>query len=503
MSGTISELQLTDFSGGLNLRDAPSEMTPNQSPALLNVTLDNRGAVVKRLGFTLVSTPPGSPTSVNQNAYFWPSGNKMIFKFGTKLYSLSGVTLTLIHTFTDDSHVDFADFLGELIVIHETDAVLSWTGVALDALVAVANSPRGLTIETWQNALWCAGNPLNNTLVTRSDLGAITFPVDVAAGLVTVNMRDVNDQKVINLTAAGWDGLLACKDDVIHRIEDPSTGGYVTINRDMGTVSNKSVIAYDGIFFTLNDRGIAASNGLRAFKLISDKIEPIFANNQINLNLKDNWCTGVFDDRLFFNISQTGGTENDLMIEFKPEHQFFVTHDIKAQAMAQAHEDSRLTYHVNASLVFQTFNGGSDNGVAIESVFQTAWFQPAGFHKSRWRRMRLQGRSADAGLTMNVLKDFEVGEPDEAGTVVPIDLTYPTVTWDSTTWLGSVWAGTRQERFDATPGVGVGRSISLVFTETSELTETTPKLNVTGSAQTVGAWSINAVMLSYVPLGLS
>ena len=494
MPGSIQELQLFDFSGGLNLRDAPSEMQDNEAPSLNNVTLDNKGAIVKRLGYTLVDSGTGT---TNQNVYFWPSGGRLILKTGTNLYELTGSTLSLIHTFSNDSHVDFADFLSLLVVIHEADGVLTWTGAG--ALSAVANSPNGLTIEAWQNALWCAGNPTDNTLVTRSDLGAATFPVDAAAGLVTVNLRDVNDQKVINLEAAGWDGLLAFKDDVIHRIEDATTGANVTINRDIGTASNKSVVAHDGVYYTLSDQGVAASRGLQEFKLITEKVEPLFDNAQVNGGVKENWCAGLFRDRLLFCFAKAASSVNDLMLEWKSHPGFFVTHDIQAQAMAETHEDTRLTYHVAGNNLHLTFDGGDDNGAPIESFYQTSWFQPAEFHKGRWRRMRLQGRAAGPELLMFVRKDFDIS----GGQQVDIDLTADSETWGSTTWGGSVWAGANQERFDNVHGVGVGRSISFVFAETSSLVANTPPLNEGGASQQVGAWAINAVMLSYIPLGLS
>lgn len=42
---------LARFDGGLNLRDAPGEVKDNESPDMMNMTLDERGGVVKRLGF--------------------------------------------------------------------------------------------------------------------------------------------------------------------------------------------------------------------------------------------------------------------------------------------------------------------------------------------------------------------------------------------------------------------------------------------------------------------
>src|SRR5262245_66574864 len=46
----IATFDLFDFSGGTNLRDAPSELAENETPLARNVTLDERGGAEKRLG---------------------------------------------------------------------------------------------------------------------------------------------------------------------------------------------------------------------------------------------------------------------------------------------------------------------------------------------------------------------------------------------------------------------------------------------------------------------
>jgi hypothetical protein len=51
-SSQLAEIKLPEFSGGLNLRDAPTELALNESPDLWNVTIDERGGIVKRLGMT-------------------------------------------------------------------------------------------------------------------------------------------------------------------------------------------------------------------------------------------------------------------------------------------------------------------------------------------------------------------------------------------------------------------------------------------------------------------
>src|SRR4051812_5818906 len=48
----LSFAEFRRFDGGINLRDAPSELAENETPACSNVTLDERGGVTARTGIT-------------------------------------------------------------------------------------------------------------------------------------------------------------------------------------------------------------------------------------------------------------------------------------------------------------------------------------------------------------------------------------------------------------------------------------------------------------------
>src|SRR5215467_8456287 len=79
------ELQFRDFSGGLNVRDAASQLAENESPADSNVTLDERGGVAKRLGFVKYNTNAFNASLVS-NVFYWSSGQNLITQAGTELF---------------------------------------------------------------------------------------------------------------------------------------------------------------------------------------------------------------------------------------------------------------------------------------------------------------------------------------------------------------------------------------------------------------------------------
>src|SRR5262245_41936232 len=53
---TYADVHIGDFSGGLNVRDALTELALNETPDCMNVVLDERGGVGKRLGYVRWNT---------------------------------------------------------------------------------------------------------------------------------------------------------------------------------------------------------------------------------------------------------------------------------------------------------------------------------------------------------------------------------------------------------------------------------------------------------------
>src|SRR6266540_3511485 len=158
----LKELRLRDFSGGLNLRDAQSELAPNESPDLWNVTLDERGGVDKRLGYTKYNTEAYASAKVT-NLFQWTQPSigtaVLIVQCGTGLFR--DVETTPFKTFTTPDRCGLADFAGKLCIVHPVDGFWTWDGTTL---TPIATGPWGDSLAVWQNKLWAntrlgVGNP--------------------------------------------------------------------------------------------------------------------------------------------------------------------------------------------------------------------------------------------------------------------------------------------------------------------------------------------------------
>lgn len=95
-------IEITEFIGGLNLRDEPSKLQLNESPDLLNVTLDDRGTLHKRFGYEqLFDLTSGTINSIYEYYKIGASLPIFLVNHGTNVYKDDNGTLTSIGTVTD------------------------------------------------------------------------------------------------------------------------------------------------------------------------------------------------------------------------------------------------------------------------------------------------------------------------------------------------------------------------------------------------------------------
>src|SRR5262249_20711777 len=150
--------------GGWNPRDAPSEVAGNESPDCMNVTLDNRGGVVKRLGLFLLGTG-GGLGSPPVNSFYWPGEQKAVIQDGGAVKGNDDfVSYTTIHTFSSSDLMGFADFNDKLIMVHPIDGVYSYSSGS--GFAGPFGSPvKGNSVAVWQNKLWVTGDSAHKARV--------------------------------------------------------------------------------------------------------------------------------------------------------------------------------------------------------------------------------------------------------------------------------------------------------------------------------------------------
>lgn len=493
------EMGLTDFSGGLNLRDAPSELANNETPDCMNVTLNERGGVEKRLGNVKKNAAPYTTSSPPQNECVW--GAIRITQCGADLFKDDGIAA--VQTFSTSARVCFAEFGAKVYAIHPIDGIYS----SADAITwaAVAGSPKGSVLEPWQNRLLAGGDPSNPSRLTACAIGDATdWAIGASHGWYN-DIREHDSAIIVAIkSASGVDialnnpSVIVCKGQSSYRVDDANTGAYKTLSTTVGAASAISVVNLFNETYILSTTGIYQTNGVNAPTLASAKLQRLFTPAGVAFDKAALFCAGRKGDRVHFSLPRAGSTANDLHLEYHPAMGWIVAHSDAASCYATDTLAGESLYAGSPTVHGQVYTvgvGGSDDGAAITCRFQTKWIAPEGGIECRFRRLRVFSRG---NFKVFVKRDFDVGQGDEnevvsgsTGGAWGVDF------WGVGFWGNSVYEGSQDFW-----SLGTGEYVSFVFTETSSLTATVPPLLGSGTAPTVGAFAVYGLALQFIPLSI-
>jgi hypothetical protein len=471
----LLSLRVQDFSGGLNLRDAPSELGSKFSPDLWNVTLDERGGVGSRLGYgkfngsSFTATPP-------QALFNWPTGNALLTQCGANLYA--NASTTSIHTFTTTDRVGMVEFLGPVYIIHPVDGLFTYNGTTFTLVSAAV---KGNTIAAFQNKLWSSGDPANFTRVRFSNAGDPT----TWAGFVDI--RDKDETAVVCVGPAlgtdivGRAGLTVFKNRSAYRLYDSATGAYQTIDSTRGAASALATTVVNNKILVVNEFGIFATDGVGPLKNVSEQLGPLWDPSEINVSRLSQFCAGTFGQRAYFSLPRAGATANNLMLEYHSEEGWITANSNAASCYAPLASAQQLymgSPTVNGQ-VYQMFSTGADDGTAIASYFRTPWFELASGARCRLPNLRVNGRGT---FTASMYRDYSLASPiTRAVTITPT-------------------SGVAAYASDL-HSLGVGRAFSLRIDATTSTTFSAPAL-LGGAQPTVGAVGLYELAFYPIALGL-
>lgn len=497
-----------DFSGGWNIRDAPSELADNESPNLVNVTLTERGGVVKRLGYVRLGSGTGlsGPPS---NVFYWKTNDWFIIQDGAAVKRTADfINFLTIHTWSTSATASFVDYQGLLVAVHPVDGVAVWTGTAWNPITP---SPKGSCIAVWQNKVWISGDPTAPARVYASALPTVTtWPPPLAFNAADYNdMAEKNHAPVTALGVGqgmdvlGQAGLLVFKKNWIGRIDDSKSGTtfghYTTLHNEAGACSAQSVTStLAGVTCSINERGIWAVAGNEAPQLVSGKLDPLFEENQLNFAMCHKWCAEHDGNNVIFSVSRFGSDVNNLLLQYNPSVGWIVPHDLGFSSMALYSKNTHVLYagSTTEGKVFQMFSGWSDDGQDIACRFQTKWFEPQGGYSCRLRRMRIKGRGT---FLVQTKKDFTNAVDSGQTFISALGNPY----WGTAIWGQFEWGAQPFEAYNDMYSWGVAKSFAVVVTEKSQLSAYVPTLLGDPSTSQTGSFGLYGVLLDYVRLGYS
>src|SRR5262245_4117424 len=477
-----SEIYIGDFSGGLNIRDALTELANNETPDCINVVLDERGACHKRLGFVKWNPTP----TTNQITYGYESDVcNTIFWYSQddgNLYRDDGGVLTLVHAFSANGTASITDFAGTTYLAHSFHGLFFTTdGTTWSLVVSSGGSiPNGDMLATWQNKLWIASSSSN--LLSFCAPGDATN-WDPAKDAGANYIREGNDFPIVCLFGtSGVDvqaqpALLVGKrsgaQGSLHRVTDAATGDYVTMDQSLGPAGPPAITSLYGRLYMISTSGIFETDGQTALVPIGAKLSRLWRPDAIDFHHPARFVATRTRDRVRFSLTLLGSNVNDLCLEYHPGFNAFTARDDAAACYVVHGQQDGILLGVspkNPGQIYQHDVGGADDGTAISSRLTTKVFEPTGGYQQRLQHIHVLGRGT---FTVETLPNFAL-----SGKSKTLSMQASGFQWDFDGWddpsVG--WGEDLVEGWDDFWPRQLGRAFQIRFTETSTNIGTRPPL---------------------------
>jgi len=514
---------LEAFTGGLNLRSDQFNLAENESPDLLNVTVDPRGGIRQRDGVDRLNTTALSADIKGIWGFFTDGGTaqKMV-NYGTAVaYATSGnfTDITGITARTDGTRVYGMTMNNIAYGVSRDKPSFRWNGSAAADLGttldgSAGNFPQAQYVAFWNNFAWVA-----NTYESATDYkyrvrwSNINDPEKwAAADYVDIDKGEHGDY-ITGLVPAG-DKLLVFKSNSVHAIFgwDSDSFQVVNLTNDVGSIPLSSPVSTTfGTFFWYATNGVYVHDGQQFIWLFA-KLQPAIDDGRIR-NLDTNPPQLAWgNNKLYVSVDWLeGGVTSRRTLTYDPtmgEGGAWVTSDIDAGPL-YAYNPPNATSTVYGGCVANTGilidvedaqNRTSDRYVGstekhIESYFVTRWVTGRDpIVKKRWGRPRVV-LSAESTITLPILiyKDFDKSEQSNSFNL-SITGKVSTSRWDTAKWDDADTESAYYAAWDAIssnltadvknlPTLGTGRSISM---------------KVSGPS-TDNHWEVNALAFTYTP----
>jgi len=501
---SLRNLRVRDFSGGPNLRDAQSELAKNECVDAWNVTFDERGGVSSRLGYQKVNGSVYGGGLV-KNVYYSPLLGEYITQAGASLYL--GTNTTIRKTFTTSARVVFVDFGATVVALHPVDGLFTSADGITWAAVADVDAPKGSCMAVWQNKVWVSGHAAAPARLYFSDVGSVTSWTASSFN----DLREKDTQPIVALSgAAGVDtigrpGLLVFKRESTYRVYDSTTGAYQTVDSRIGAASALSVVTLNNRTIALSQHGLYWTDGVNPMKNAGERFEPLWEPTQVNFAQLDLWAAGARFNRAYFSLTRAGSTANDLALEYHPEEGWVTPGSNAMSAYATFGASTEKLYGGSPTVsgqVYELLVTGADDGVAIDSRFQTRWFEPGDGFLARLRRARLLGRTGGLTITVTVRRDYQTSAGDDLPVIID---ELDTESYDSGVFYdsGALYGTPAAQAYHDEHSLGTCKAFSLRITASTSTVGNTLQLLASGTGPEVGAWAFFGFDLLFVPLGIA
>lgn len=397
----------TDLSGGLNTRDAPYQLQPNEARDLLDVVPTARGAIRKRKGSTTFSSPASPLNSLHPLNL---PADWLIGAHTTKLVKIdsAGAAADLKTGLTSGLRWEFVQApasggQGQLFGMNGTDTPQQWDGSAGSSSAWTASSgtlPNGKYVVYAGNRVWVAGVASDPSGLYWSDIGdPRVWPAE------NINRFDPNDGDVITGLAVYGPYVVVFKERKSFVVTDLDTGAERKLSETIGTVGHRSVVDTPrGLLFLAADGAIYSTNG-STVQMLSDKVSPTL--RALVASQRRNVAAVLFANHYYLSFS-TGGSANDRTLDLDLVDDSWWLHSLAANEWAIFEPGTSQKLYLARSDVAKVSEAFSDTYQDSGVNYSSRWAGP--YHvfgsvrlQKRCRELHMDGSGK---VDLYVSRDF-------------------------------------------------------------------------------------------------
>lgn len=515
---------LADFQGGINFRTDQFNLAPNESPDLLNVSVDPRGGVKLRNGVTAINTSAESHNINGLASFFTDSGtshiiantgassNNIKYSTGSNFTTLSGPTARTATSKMYGMTMNnvFYGVSGDVVSFKWDGSSGADLGVTLEG--GAGNFPIAQYVTFWNNFAWVGktreGGTYHNSRVRWSNAN---------------DPEKWNENDYVDIgKGEGGDGItgivpladrvLVFKANSVHAIYGFGSDSFqvVTLTTSIGSTPLSSpVVTPFGVYFWHDRRGVYLYNG-EGFTNIFTKLEPAIDNARITFSNPPQLAW--FQNRLYLSLdmlqyykSGTQATTRHVFI-FDPSINAWTLSDIDADTL-HAHRPPNGQHlllgacsgsgHTGRVIKLEQSNptDAYDGSTAahIDSHFTTTWMSGRNpVERKRWGRPQIVLDAASSlSMQIDVYQDYDKASTNR---IINVEVAGrgSTNTWESSSsgtgslWDSAIWASESASSITdviRAPSLGNAKSVALKFN---------------GPSQSVD-WEVNGIMFTYKP----
>jgi hypothetical protein len=429
----LESFVFSDFRGGLNTKASPFELEDNEAQDLLNVTLTQRGALMKRPGKTRFDASgfPVDPARANHLRSWYPGDSKFLMaSINGDLYSFTALGVGTQRVNGTDATTWCME---QMMNASGAEKLWACNGVdtprVISADQSVANwvlapAPNPILCRVWRNRMVVVG--ASSLRLWISNIGdPTTFP---ATNFIDVKGSEEDNESVTWLEVLG-DDLIVFKENALWSVyAEPPNIATRRVGQPGCNSRFQTCVVQDRAYYWSRN-GVWSTDGTDAPVYESEAIENLIIDHHDFTKAPNVRLASSRDRRVFVALAMDANSGNNTLLEMVtdinlrqlevPQDQQqqslygdisrspWLKHDLPVAGMCTfrpVEKDVLIAGAANASRLHELFRGTQDDGVAVKCHWHASW--KALYGQEPLERLRRLNFQMDGVADVEVYTDF-------------------------------------------------------------------------------------------------